>query len=896
MTGGSITTLDTTGTSAAAAYGVAVQGSTTTSRIELHGTSVLTVGPFAVGFRANSNATGLLDGATIHTQGANANGALALAGARITIQNGSSIFTDGAASSAVSSRTTGTSSSRIDVSNSHIRTLGSSSSALIATSTNVNAGAFINATDATVETFGDTSHGAHANFFGSTVALVGGTITTHGTGARGVSAENDALVSVTGTAITTTGQNAPGAYAFASSVPTFVRLTDAAVTTNGAGSRGLWATTRGAIVASGTAVTTTGAGAPGLFTDNAGTIDFSGQTITTHASTAPGISFGPTGPGGVNNVTLSNATVNAAGDGILAAAGINNLLLSASTINALSGIALNVTSSTGTSVIADATTINGRVSTALGSVSNLTLRNNTLWNMTGSSNVTNLVNDNSLIAYSAPAGDPALLASYKTLTASNYTGANGTIGLNTYLGGSASPSDRLIINGGSASGTSFLRVTNTTGPGALTTDNGILVVNTTNGGTTAANAFALGGPVVAGPYEYTLYRSSVDATNPQAWYLRSTLNCSAAGAPSPPCPAPTPPTPPPVPPTPPTPPTPVPVPPVPNYRAETSLYAALPAMVLGYGRNLIDTLHERVGEEQPGVAPGGGQGLTPTLGWARFVGLKGTREGSPHGIYGDGPKYGYDIVAFQGGLDLYRAERIDGGRDHAGIYAAVGQITADVTHFNALKVGKNTIDAYSLGAYWTRFAPSGWYLDAVAQFTWNDAKAVSRRLPTFTPDGSSLGVSLETGYPIPLGGGWQIEPQAQLIYQRAWLGSTTDGAATVRFTDAESLAGRVGARFLRSWALDEPAATPMARPRMMTAWLRPNLWYEFFGDPKTEFSSATGFIPFRANLRGGWVELNAGIDAQVFRNVSLVANAGYQWGLDGRSEAYNGKLGLRVNW
>ena len=41
------------------------------------------------------------------------------------------------------------------------------------------------------------------------------------------------------------------------------------------------------------------------------------------------------------------------------------------------------------------------------------------------------------------------------------------IALNTYLGADGSPSDRLVIDGGSASGRSGLRVANTTGPGEL---------------------------------------------------------------------------------------------------------------------------------------------------------------------------------------------------------------------------------------------------------------------------------------------------------------------------------------------------------------------------------------------------------------------------------------------
>lgn len=55
----------------------------------------------------------------------------------------------------------------------------------------------------------------------------------------------------------------------------------------------------------------------------------------------------------------------------------------------------------------------------------------------------------------------------------------------------------------------------------------------------------------------------------------------------------------------------------------------------------------------------------------------------------------------------------------------------------------------------------------------------------------------------------------------------------------------------------------------MTAWLKASLWNEFMGNPKTAFSSATGFIPFRSDLGGAWAELKAGIDAQMKEHRAL---------------------------
>ncbi|WP_251879670.1 autotransporter-associated beta strand repeat-containing protein [Achromobacter sp. Marseille-Q4954] len=118
-----------------------------------------------------------------------------------------------------------------------------------------------------------------------------------------------------------------------------------------------------------------------------------------------------------------------------------------------------------------------------------------------------------------------------TLTTPNYAGQGGRIAMNTLLGDDSSPSDRLVINGGTASGSSSLIVTNAGGAGAVTTGNGILLVDAVNGGTTATSAFTLGnagGYVAAGPYAYTLQRSSVDGSGLQNWYLRSTVDCAAA--------------------------------------------------------------------------------------------------------------------------------------------------------------------------------------------------------------------------------------------------------------------------------------------------------------------------------------------------------------------------------
>jgi outer membrane autotransporter protein len=155
--------------------------------------------------------------------------------------------------------------------------------------------------------------------------------------------------------------------------------------------------------------------------------------------------------------------------------------------------------------------------------------------------------------------------------------------------------------------------------------------------------------------------------------------------------------------------------------------------------------------------------------------------------------------------------------------------------------------------------------------------------------GHGTAASIEGGYPFRFAGGYFIEPQAQLVFQNIKINDTNDIAAQIRFADVNSLAGRIGARFGRTWAIDDGSRT-------ITAWIRPNLWNEFQGNPTTSFSSATGFIPFHADLGGLWGEINAGISGEVTSATTLYANASYQSRFDGGGFAYNGKVGLRVNW
>jgi autotransporter family porin len=118
--------------------------------------------------------------------------------------------------------------------------------------------------------------------------------------------------------------------------------------------------------------------------------------------------------------------------------------------------------------------------------------------------------------------------------AGNYVGNNAALFLQTVLGDDSSASDKLVISGGSASGTTGLGIINLGGGGASTLLDGILVVQAVAGGSTANGAFALAAPVAAGAYEYLLFKGGVSAGTTENWYLRSTLvNPQLTGQPAP---------------------------------------------------------------------------------------------------------------------------------------------------------------------------------------------------------------------------------------------------------------------------------------------------------------------------------------------------------------------------
>ena len=464
-----------------------------------------------------------------------------------------------------------------------------------------------------------------------------------------------------------------------------------------------------------------------------------------------------------------------------------------------------------------------------------------------------------------------------TLTvAGNYVGqGSGAIGLNTYLGGDGSASDRLILSGGSAGGTSLLKVNNVGGPGAQTMADGIQVIQATNGATTSISAFTMsGGTVNAGAYSYYLARGGASAGSSDNWYLRNTVTAASPSAPVSAANG-----------------TPTAITeaiaeaapgasPVPIYRESVPLYAEAPSVARQLGLLQIDTFHDRQGE----------QGLLTENGslpasWARVWGgnTKTTQKGDVN------PSFDGTVWGMQVGQDLYADTQSNGHRNHYGMLLGFSRAVGDVNGFalaqQGLGVGSLQVNAYDLGGYWTHVAPSGWYTDAILMGSALTVRTSANDGVHGSANGKALTGSVEAGLPVPLAQNLTLEPQAQLVWRWTSLNDFNDGASDVSWNRGNTFLGRVGARLQWSFASSGVNWKP---------YLRLNVLRAFGSDDKTTFGGTTTIGTQIGQTAG---QVGAGLVAQVNKRASAYATVSYLTNLGGEHQrTLMGNAGMRWAW
>jgi outer membrane autotransporter protein len=683
-----------------------------------------------------------------------------------------------------------------------------------------------------------------------------------------------------------------------------ITLSNSTVTVagNGGNEKGLFADGAGSsITGSGTTISVSSKGGTALggVLDGGASIALTGGSVTT--SGAPGsYGFLFQAPAGADTLNLNGTTVTSAADAFAVQSGTATIDTVGATVtgnpySGNNGILLSVTNGATANLTSDSSTLTGAITTASGSTNNDTFSNGTLWNMTASSNATNVTNNDSTINMLPPTGDPTQLGSYKTLTVTNYTGTGGEIVLNTYLGTDGSPSDELVINGGTATGTTSLTIHNTTGPGAETTGNGILVVNAINGGATAPGAFVLDGEARAGDVDYDLFRGGLSGSEPDDWFLRTDF--VVPEPPEPPGVTPPPEEIPPITDLPPDPP-PDPLPPGvwPIIGPELATYGVVQPTARQLGLDTLGTLHERIGDTLTLANAGGGCATGPCSEWARFFGEE---VDNRYQAFADPRASGW-MGGFQGGVDLWRGTVLLPGYDTAGIYFAYGNANMSVsglvtnpaaTGYVLTHTGTVSLNAFSAGGYWTHYGPGGWYLDAVLQGTYYGGGSAATLFADLPLNGSGFISSLEAGYPVPLplGPRFVLEPQAQIIWQQVSFFQANDGEGMVGLGTTAGPTGRLGLRGM--WTIDGEDG------EVWQPYVRANLWRDWDAQATTMFGDDAVLLDEQTTR----LEFAGGVTAKLNTALSLYAQAGYQFAVDSTNNGYirnsaKGDFGLRYNW
>ncbi|EFF0161385.1 autotransporter adhesin Ag43 [Escherichia coli] len=443
---------------------------------------------------------------------------------------------------------------------------------------------------------------------------------------------------------------------------------------------------------------------------------------------------------------------------------------------------------------------------------------------------------------------------FHKLTTTNLTGQGGTINMRVRLDGS-NASDQLVINGGQATGKTWLAFTNVgnSNLGVATTGQGIRVVDAQNGATTEEGAFALSRPLQAGTFNYTLNRDS-----DEDWYLRSEN----------------------------------------AYRAEVPLYTSMLTQAMDYDRILAGSRSHQTGVngENNSVRlsiQGGHLGHDNNGGIARGA----TPESS--GSYG--------FVRLEG--DLLRTE-VAGMSLTTGVYGAAGHSSVDVKDDDGSRAGTVRDDAGSLGGYLNLVhTSSGLWADIVAQGTRHSMKASSDNNDFRARGWGWLG-SLETGLPFSITDNLMLEPQLQYTWQGLSLDDGQDNAGYVKFGHGSAQHVRAGFRLgshndmtfgegtssrdtLRDSAKHSVSELPV------NWWVQPSVIRTFSsrGDMSMGTAAAGSNMTFSPSRNGTSLDLQAGLEARIRENITLGVQAGYAHSVSGSSaEGYNGQATLNMTF
>ncbi|MET0504383.1 MAG: autotransporter outer membrane beta-barrel domain-containing protein, partial [Luteibacter sp.] len=452
-----------------------------------------------------------------------------------------------------------------------------------------------------------------------------------------------------------------------------------------------------------------------------------------------------------------------------------------------------------------------------------------------------------------------------------YVGNNGSLVIRTRLGGDASPTDKLVIDGGSATGSTGL-VVKSAGAAGSQTQQGIRVVETRNGGTTAAGAFALdtrsdgyrfgSNAIASGAFNYRLVRGG-DGGKVQDWYLVNTSSLVAFR------------------------------PPVdgggggtvmgPVYRPEVGAYLANRQAALQMS---VHTLHERQGQA-PGQEGKDLQASSDGNGWVRVLDTFASRDGA-----NPASTLGSRTYVLHGGADLACFSDGRDGSIRIGAMGMYGRTQSRSTNADGTSAS-GTVDGYNLGMYATWYGNrdilSGPYVDAwiLGGSYRNKVQGLGLAPESYRSHG--ITASLEAGYSFKVFDNGQrqmyVEPQAQLILQDLRASNHVESTSTVvSRLNVSGPTTRVGLRIHGN--TDNDAGNKLMRPFVEVNWWRGTALDKsmmFDGDRVVDRMPRNRF------------EARIGLQGNLTKSVSAWASLGGEFGARNYM-AGKGQVGVKYSW
>lgn len=347
-----------------------------------------------------------------------------------------------------------------------------------------------------------------------------------------------------------------------------------------------------------------------------------------------------------------------------------------------------------------------------------------------------------------------------------YRSEGGALALDVVLDDGSGGSDILVLDNArtGAGGATRLLVTQVGGIGAQTIGDGIRVISV--GGASDPDAFVLGGPVIAGAYQYDLFEGNL-AGSDESWYLRSRVFEGAR-----------------------------------DYAAIS--VAGLEGWHAGLDapRQRLEAMRQEPEGRQLAALPGAveispGRGAD-AAGWVQMT-------TSAHDIARpDAAPFDLEMQQVIAGFDV-GFDGLSGASDRLvlGGFAGYGDLSA------AFDDGaRAAFEVASVGAY-ASYARGPFTLDAMGKFDRLDGAYESIVVRDGNLDLPVFGAAMESGYRLDLpAAGLYLQPRLALAYAHAGGASLVDDSgARIDLDAADSLRGSAGARIGRELAADNGAAT-----------------------------------------------------------------------------------------